>query len=146
MNNDELDEITTRRFECIKLSTSQNKDGFKITLLIQPDDVPPDLMRDYVATRYSAVLVRIDVNEEPQRSKEMVELNRTVQQAGMMCREEEFQIWMTTIGLASAIGEEETKEALYKHLGITSRAELKTNQKARKSFLDLVSEFKDSFR
>ena len=51
--------METIQFEGIKTSLRQTKDGYSLTLSVHPDDLPDDLMRDFVGSRYMVVMVQI---------------------------------------------------------------------------------------
>ena len=44
------------QFEAIKTSLKQSKDGYILTLAVHPDDLPDDLMRDFIGSRYVVVM------------------------------------------------------------------------------------------
>ena len=47
----------TIQFEGIKVGIKQSKDGYMLTLAVHPDDLPIDLVRDFVGSRYVVVMV-----------------------------------------------------------------------------------------
>ena len=49
----------TVQFEGLKTGFRQNKDGYVLSLAIHPDDVPSELMKDFVGSRYMVVMVRL---------------------------------------------------------------------------------------
>ena len=66
--------METIQFEGIKTGLRQSKEGYNLTLAVHPDDLPDDLMRDFVGSRYMVVMVRIGDDEQP--------VNREVEFAG----------------------------------------------------------------
>ena len=56
---------STIQFEGIKAGLKQSKDGYVLTLAVHPDEIPDDLVRDFVGSRYVVVMVRLDQNEQP---------------------------------------------------------------------------------
>jgi len=62
--------METSQFEGKKIALKQTKDGYAMTLAIHPDDIPDELMRDFVGARYMVVMVRLADNEEPLNREE----------------------------------------------------------------------------
>jgi hypothetical protein len=98
---------------------------------VHPDEFPSELLRDFVGARYACVMVRINDDETP-----VVYKNR-VQQAGMLCKNPNFQKFMNTKG------EDATVKALCDRLGVDSRTELNGNSLAQSLFDDLMAEFEN---
>lgn len=119
------------QFEARKVALKQDRTGFVLTLSVHPDEFPSELLRDFVGARYACVMVRINDDETP-----VVYKNR-VQQAGMLCKNPNFQQFMNTKG------EEDTVKALCDRLGIDSRTELNGNSLAQSLFDDLMAEFEN---
>lgn len=145
MDRDELEEISTR-FEAVKVGMRHTKDGIILQLAVHPNDLPVDMVRDLIGQRYLTVLVRLDQEDQPTASPQVQEGNKAVKVAATLCKDEEFQVWMVSTGLAEGNSEEEVAEGLRKYLGVSSRKELKVNHDARKKLLDLRAEFIESFR
>ena len=72
------------QFEARKVALKQDRTGFVLTLSIHPDEIPVELMRDFVGARYGCALVRIQDDESP------TPYIYRVQKAGMLCRERSF--------------------------------------------------------
>lgn len=54
------------QFECKKDALRQVQDGsVKVTLTINPDDMPPELYKDAMGQRYMAAIVPINDDEQP---------------------------------------------------------------------------------
>ena len=77
-------------FEAVKVSMTQDKNGFNLRLCVHPDEVPDDLFRDWVGSRYLVVMVKIDDNDQPEIRPEQVENKRLVTSAIMCCKAPEF--------------------------------------------------------
>ena len=60
-----MEKIKTLQFESVKVALKQNKDGYVLTLCIHPDDVPLELLRDFVGARYQVVMVRLNDEDQP---------------------------------------------------------------------------------
>lgn len=100
-----------------------------LTLSLHPDEIPSELLRDFVGARYACALVRINDDETPTR------YDNRVQQAGMLCRSIDFQQWI------QADGEDEAANKLCEACGIESRTELHGNKQAQGKFDQLLSQF-----
>ena len=119
------------QFEARKVALKQDRTGYVLTLSLHPDEIPNELLRDFVGSRYACALVRIQDDESATPY-----VNR-VSQAGMLCRLPKFQDFM------EANSEEEAASVLCKRLGISSRTELHGNHMAQIAFDDLVKEYKN---
>lgn len=118
------------QFEVRKVALKQDRTGYVLTLSIHPDEVPVELLRDFVGARYGCALVRIQDDETP------VRYSNRVQTAGMLCREELFQHFL------GVMDEDSAATALCKRCGIDSRSELNGNVDAQMAFDALVLEYK----
>ena len=118
------------QFEARKVALKQDRTGYVLTLALHPDEIPEELLRDFVGARYGCALVRIQDDESP------TEYINRVQNAGMLCRAEEFQFFLGTLDEAS------TATELCKRCGIVSRSELNGNEEAQMAFDAIVIEYK----
>jgi hypothetical protein len=123
-------------FEAIKVAIKQDATGYVLTLRIHPDEVPEQLLRDFVGARYGAAMVRINDDETPA----FKHIDETVKKAGMLCRSKNFQNFMQE-NFDSELTEKSAAEAIHKVCFINSRSELATNQAAKKIFNDLLNEY-----
>ena len=121
------------QFEARKIALKQDRTGFVLTLVLHPDEIPEELLRDYVGTRYACALVRINDDETPANH------NNRVQKAAMLCKNLSFQNFL---GVNS---EMEAAESLCAECGIESRTELHGNKSAQEKFDNLVKDFNDDF-
>ena len=119
------------QFEARKVALKQDRTGYVLTLSLHPDEIPEELLRDFVGARYGCALVRIQDDESP------TPYSNRVSQAGMLCRLPRFQDFL------ECNSEEETASVLCKRLGITSRTELHGNHMSQMAFDDLVKEYKN---
>lgn len=122
--------MDTLQFEAVKMALKQNKDGYVLTMSIHPDEIPDDLMRDFVGSRYQVVMVRLGDDEMPLDRRDY-DGDRAVKLAGVLCREKEFQEFLVQNNEIFDPNETEATEWLRCKVGIQSRSELKTNQDAR---------------
>ena len=54
-------------FEAVKTSMMQDKNGTNIRLTIHPNDVPQDLHKDWVGSRYMVVMVKLNEDGTPEK-------------------------------------------------------------------------------
>jgi hypothetical protein len=88
--------MDTLQFEAVKMALKQNKDGYVLTMSIHPDEIPDDLMRDFVGSRYQVVMVRLGDDEMPLDRRDY-DGDRAVKLAGVLCREKSFKSsWFKT--------------------------------------------------
>lgn len=123
--------METLQFEAVKVAIKQDKTGYVLTLCVHPDEVPVELLRDFVGARYQCVLVRLDHNERPMDRQDEFSGSRAIKIAGVMCRDPQFWEFLHDDGQIIDPTEQEATEWLRSYLEVGSRAELKTNQEAR---------------
>lgn len=120
------------QFEARKVALKQDRTGFMLTVSIHPDDLPEELFRDFVGSRYAFAVVRIQDDESP------TEYHNRVQKAGMICKSEAFQAFIGSNSEAAAA------DKLCKLCGIESRTELHGNAQAKDKFDRLVQSWEES--
>jgi hypothetical protein len=125
-------EIKTLQFEAIKVALKQDKTGYVLTLSMHPDEIPEDLLRDFVGSRYQVVMVRLNSEEQPMDRDKEYEGDKAIRLAGLLCRDEEFWQYLHDDSQIFNPSEEEATEWLRNYLGVKSRSELKTNAEARR--------------
>jgi hypothetical protein len=123
------------QFEAVKVALKQDRTGFVLTLNIHPDEIPSELMRDFVGSRYGVAMVRINDDETA------VHYDNRVKKAGMLCRDREFQYWLKETGKATGITEEDAVSYIYTTCGVASRSELNGNAEAKAKFDEMVGEY-----
>ena len=133
--------MKTLQFEGIKIALKQDKTGYVLTLNVHPDEVPIDLLRDFVGARYQVVMVRIGDDDKP-LNREHEYARDPVRTAGILCRDRNFAEWLAVTGNILETDEKEVVEWLKAELGVKSRAELKTNQEAVKRLWTIEEEYK----
>ena len=75
--------METINFEAIKIGLKQSKDGFVLTLAVHPDEIPDELMRDFVGSRYQVVMVRLGDDDQPLSREGEFPGDHAVKMAGM---------------------------------------------------------------
>lgn len=142
----------TLSFEAVKTSFRQTKDGYHLTLVIHPNDVPEELFSSWVGTRYQCAIVELSDENEPVKRVASREADAVVQQAGMLCRSNRFQSWI--LEFTGATGddanewgdndEEFAARLLRQVCNINSRKELRNNPEAQKTLGEVFKAFKES--
>jgi hypothetical protein len=133
--------MKTLQFEAVKVAMKQDKTGYVLTTCIHPDEVPEDLLRDWVGARYQVVMVRLDAHEQPMDRQDEFSGEKSVRQAGILSRDQEFWSFLVDLGEIFDKDQESATEWLRDYLGVKSRAELKTNESARQRLQKLNKEF-----
>ena len=123
------------QFESRKVALKQDRTGFILTLSIHPDELPEELIRDFVGSRYGVAMVRIQDDETS------TPYSNRVQRAGMLCKTREFQVWLKQAGHADRASEDDAVQALYKLCNITSRTQLNGNAESQQLFDEVVNEY-----
>lgn len=123
------------QFECVKVALKQDRTGFILTVSIHPDEIPEELVRDFVGARYGVAMVRINDDETP------IPYNNRVKKAGMLCRDTGFQLWLRRENGLNVYTEDEAVKELYRICKIQSRTELNGNKDAQNQFDEMVNEY-----
>lgn len=132
-------------FEAVKVSMRHTKDGLVLGFAVHPNDLPTPVVQAFLGTRYMVALVEIGDDDQPKHATGVdpkTTGERAVASAGMLCREEKFQEWMHREGYALEISEQAAIDGLYVVLGISSRSQLETNDRAREAFWRLTDDFR----
>lgn len=119
------------QFECIKVALKQDRNGYVLTLNIHPDEIPNELLRDFVGARYGVAMVRINDDESP------IPVNNRVKTSGILCRDLHFQRFL------EVTNEDEAVKKLYQLCDIRSRTELNNNPDAQSYFDELLKEYEE---
>lgn len=121
-------------FEAVKTSLRQDKNGFSLIMTIHPNDVPDELMRSWVGTRYMIAAVEIADNDQVVERTHRPRENDIVQYAGMLCREPAFQLWLKEKGWTNSASEDSAANIIRVLCGVGSRTEFSTNKEAADEF------------
>ena len=132
--------METLNFESVKIAMKQDKEGYVLTLRVHPDEVPDALFRDFVGARYQTVMVRLGEDDRPM-SREDILGRDLVRLAGIICREPEFARFLEAEYLLDTDQPDAVIHWIRAELDITSRSELKENEKARGRFIALNNEY-----
>jgi hypothetical protein len=132
--------MKTSQFEAVKLALKQDKNGFVLSLSIHPDELPEEVIRDFVGARYQVVMVRINEDEQPMNRDH--ELSRDyVRMAGILCRDKQFHKFLVEANQIFDADEETATEWLKEELGVKSRTEIPQHQTAVSRLLSIQQEF-----
>ena len=132
--------IKTLQFEAVKIAMKQDKTGIILTLNIHPDDLPIDLMRDFVGARYQVVMVRLNDENRPM-SRDQEYSRDPVRTAGMLCRDKQFAQYLFDKEEIFEKKEADVIEWLRMELDIESRTELKEELQKAKKFWAIYEEY-----
>ena len=130
--------METLQFEAVKVALKQDATGYVLTLKVHPDEIPDELMRDFVGTRYVIVAARLNDDETP------VFVSNRVTRSGMLCRDVRFWKWLNAGDYESNHDEQSATSWLHDRCGIDSRTELNGNKIAQIKFDKIVKEFEGS--
>ena len=134
--------METSKFEGKKVALKQTKDGYAMTLAIHPDEIPDELLKDFVGARYMVVMVRLNDNEEPIDCREYAGA-QMVKLAGMLCRDKDFWEYLHEGGQLFEVNELACVEWLTGYLNVNSRADIKGNKLAQDELKELYTEYKE---
>ena len=132
--------IKTLQFEAVKIAMKQDKTGIILTLNIHPDELPTDLMRDFVGARYQVVMVRLNDENRPM-SRDQEYSRDPVRTAGILCRDKQFAQYLFDREQIFEKKEADVIEWLKMELDIESRTELKEELQKAKKFWAIYEEY-----
>ena len=139
------------RFEALKTSIRQDKNGYSLVLSIHPDEVPEELFRAWVGQRYVVAMVALSDDDQPMQksvdsvSESLDSNEHLVSLAGQLCREERFHKWLYVMGFTEAPTEADSVAWLHEELGIGSRRELASDVEAANKFKDILHSYQKQF-
>jgi transposase len=123
--------MKTLNFEGVKVALKQDRTGYVLTLSMHPDDIPEDLLRDFVGSRYQVVMVRLDQNDQPLDRQEEYQGDRAVRIAGILCKDPKFWKYLYSEEQIFDEDMEDATEWVRNYLNVPSRSDLKTNREAQ---------------
>ena len=132
--------METSQFESVKVSMKQDNSGSVLTLRIHPDEVPEEILRDFVGARYMTVLVRLTEEERPMNRE--AELGRDmVRVAGMLCRDPMFWEFLDESSAIFDKSEAEATDWMQTYLRVDSRSDIAKNKQAIDKLIGMKTEF-----
>jgi hypothetical protein len=134
--------METLQFEGVKMALKQNKDGYVLTMSIHPDEIPQELLRDFVGARYQVVMVRLGDDDMPMDRREH-DGEKAVRLAGVLCREKEFWEFLVDQNEIFEPDEKDATDWLRRYLCIQSRSDLKINPEARERLSQLSKDYNE---
>ena len=134
--------METSQFEAKKVALQQPKAGHILTLSIHPDEIPEEILRDFVGARYMVVMVRLGDEEKPLNREEFAG-SQLVKLAGIMCRDKDFWDYLYDDGQLFEKNEAACVDWMTSYLGVNSRADIKTNQEAQRLLKEMNAKFKE---
>ena len=130
----------TSNFEAVKVALKQDKSGYVLTMCIHPNELPTEILRDFVGARYQVVMVRLNEEEKPM-DREQEHSRDMVRVAGILCRDKEFWRFLKEAGQVFEASEEVSISWLKDELGVLSRSEIPNNQIATEKLKAINKEF-----
>ncbi|MFM2134487.1 MAG: hypothetical protein RL156_1768 [Bacteroidota bacterium] len=133
--------MKTSQFEAVKIALKQDaKNGFVLSFGIHPDELPDEIIRDFVGARYQVVMVRLNEDERPmEREKELS--HDYVRLAGILCRDKKFHQFLVEANQVFEASEESAAQWLKDELGVKSRTEIPQHQHAVSRLISIQQEF-----
>jgi hypothetical protein len=132
--------MKTMNFEAVKVALKQDKTGYILTLNMHPEEVPEELLRDFVGARYQVVMVRLNDENRPMNRDQ--EYSRDpVRTAGILCRDKLFAEYLLNIGAIFDGDEQSVVTWLKTELDVQSRTELKENREAARRLYAIQEDF-----
>jgi hypothetical protein len=129
--------MSALQFEALKVALKQDATGYVLTVKIHPDEIPEELLRDFVGARYMVAMARINDDESP------IPVKNRVQKAGMLCRHNWFHRFLEEKYEIAHANEVKATHFLHDICGIRSRTELNGNKEAQEAFDQLVNEYEE---
>ena len=147
--------VPSSHCEAKKHAYRQTKDGIVISFVLHPNEVPDDLALAPLGARYMLGLARIGDDEEPLEPEQKPEKPKrpgrpfadmpASEQAGMLCKDAEFQRWARGRGAEQnwgyIKGESGARQFVLDECEISSRRELDTSSIAEASWAALLAKF-----
>lgn len=130
--------MKTSQFEAVKVAIKQDKNGYILTLCIHPDEIPDEILRDFVGSTYQVVMVRLSDHQPMNRERE---LRDPVRAAAILCKDKLFAKFLVDTGNIFEETEAKAVDWLKSYLDIKSRATLKDNPEAAKQLYRIEQEF-----
>ncbi|NBS68242.1 hypothetical protein EBT31_04915 [bacterium] len=125
------------QFETVKVALKQDATGYVLTLKVHPDEIPEELLRDFVGARYVVAMVRLNDDESAKTYENRVKV------AGITCRSPRFHDWLRHIGVHEKPDEKIATEFVYETCDIKSRTELNGNKQAKQAFDEMMKAFNE---
>lgn len=128
--------IPSSSFEAIKIAMKQDRTGYILTLNVHPDEVPAEIMRDFVGARYQVVMVRLNDQGQP---LDRNAFRDPVKVAGILCRSKDFAKFLMETGQIE--DPSHATEWLKSECFIISRSELRDNSIACSRFWAIEEDY-----
>jgi len=132
--------MQTSNFEAVKVALKQDKSGYILTLCIHPNELPDEVLRDFVGARYQVVMVRLTADQTPMNRDQEFSKD-SVRTAAMLCRDQTFWRFLKEAGQIFEASEEATTDWLKHELGVTSRSDIPKSQIAVNRLISIRQEF-----
>lgn len=129
-------------FEGSLMILRKDKAGWVLGLSVHPDDAPNGILKSPLGTRYHCVMFQIDDDETLIIPEDVRKGKAAVATAGEMCRQDNFQRWLSDRRNLNNHSEKIAAVLLAAELEIDSRSSLRENEQARDRFRELILEYR----
>lgn len=119
-------------FEATKVALKHDKTGIVLTICIHPDQIPEELLRDFIGSRYGVAMVRIEDDETPRA------YTNRVTKFEKLCKNKAFQDFLGVDDATVAAIQ------LCAMCGIELRSELNGNTAAQNKFDQIVKDYENA--
>ncbi len=119
-------------FEATKVALKHDKTGIVLTICIHPDQVPEELLRDFIGSRYGVAMVRINDDETPR------DYTNRASKFEALCKNGSFREFLGVDDKSAAAMQ------LAAMCGIEVKSELNGNIAAQQKFDAIVDEYEKS--
>jgi len=123
------------QFEALKVALKQDATGYVLTVKIHPDEIPEELLRDFVGARYMVAMARVNDDETA------IPYKNRVKEAGMRCKDVKFHNFLEQRYGLDLVTEKGATDFVYEFCNISSRTELNGNKEAQESWDNLLKEY-----
>ena len=130
--------------DAIKAAYRQSKDGYVVSFVIHPQDMPEILANSDIGSQWQLHLVPLDDdgNAEQPPKKELTHDQKLVRRIGILCGDPVFQKFMLEDGRARSADEEECAAGVRAFCGVKSRTEIVWGSPAKERWDRLDGRFK----
>ena len=138
--------------DAIKIAYRQSRDGFVVSFVLHPNEVPPELANAHIGSQWQLKLVELDDDGNPSETAEKGTASRPspspdkrlVQRAAMLCQDGAFQAYLVTHSMLDHRSDNRDRDAataLRLICGVDTRKDIIPGSPAAEKFRELVEKF-----
>ena len=129
--------------DAMKAAYRQSRDGYVVSFVIHPQDMPAVLANSDIGSQWQLSLVPLDDdgNAEQQPKKELSHDHKLLRRIGILCGDPVFARFMVEDGRARSPDEEEIAAAVRAYCGVRSRTEIIPGSPAKEKWDRLEARF-----